>query len=286
MNLLDADYAAIECRIVNWLAGQEDALARFRAYDAAQSEEEKYALDPYRLQAAHIYGIPVEDVDDFPQRFVGKSAELGCGFGMGPPKFRGSCKEKGKYVLPVGLEFTAVKTWRGTHKQVPKLWYGLEECAKNAIIKKGKVFTYRLISFKCFDIEGTPFLIMRLPSGRKLAYPRPRIIPHSRFEGNTEIVFFGHIKGQLWGDVSTWGGTFAENATQAVAADIMCSGAQNAEAMGYEIAALIHDQALSYYQESWQTVEEFVMLLTALPPWANGLPIQAKGALVPFYKKD
>jgi DNA polymerase bacteriophage-type len=208
-----------------------------------------------------------------------------CGFGLGPRVFRASCLKVGKYDLPPDLEFAAIEKWRATHPQVPKMWKGLEKAAKEAIINKGKVCSYLKISFKCQDIEGMPFLLLRLPSGRKLAYPRPRVRPHKRFEGNTEIVFFGHQKGVQWGDVETWGGTLAENATQAVAADIMCHGAQNAENAGYEIMSLIHDQALAYHKPH-QTPEEFVRLLTDLPGWADGLPIAAEGGLVPFYKKD
>ncbi len=119
---------------------------------------------------------------------------------------------------------------------------------------------------------------MRLPSGRKLAYPKPRIIAD-------RITFFGHILGTKWGDVETWGGKLVENAVQGIAADIMAHGAHNCENAGYKIAMLIHDQALAPQHEG-QTSEEFVRLLTDLPPWAEGLPIEAEGGLVPFYKKD
>ena len=140
------------------------------------------------------------------------------------------------------------------------------------------------IAFLCADIGGMPFLLMRLPSGRKLAYPRPKIRNSAKFAGKKEVTYFGHIKGVQWGDISTFSGRWAENATQAVAADIMLHGAHNAERAGYEVMTLIHDQALAYYQEG-QTVEEFVRLLTDLPEWAEGLPIEAEGALVNFYSK-
>lgn len=283
--LLDADYAAIEARIVNWLAGQEDALDRFRAYDAAKTDEEKHKLDPYRIQASSIYGISVNEVNKFPQRFVGKGTVLGAGFGLGPPAFRVSCKKVGKYDLPQGLEYTAIKKWRIQHKKVVQGWEAIDEAAKNAIIRKGQIFEACRCKFIHKDIEGLPFLLIRLPSGRKLAYPRPKIRPHRRFEGKTEITFFGHIKGALWGEVSTWGGKIIQNLTEGVQSDIMACGAHNCERAGYQIATLIHDQALAYHQEV-QTPEEFVRLLTDLPSWAAGLPIAAEGALVPFYRKE
>jgi len=282
--MLDADYAAIEARIVCWLAGQEDALEEYRAYDAAETKEEKNELDRYRIMAAAVYKIPLWEVEKFPHRFLGKEAILGCGFGMGPPKFRASCKKKG-VDIELGMEFTAVKAFRSRHKKVEKYWYDVEECAKQAILSKGKVITLRNVAFQCRMIEGIEFLLIRLPSGRKLAYPRPKIIP-SRFEGKTAIGFFGQLpKSVHWGTIDTYGGKLVENITQAVAADVMCTGAMNCERAGYQIMCLVHDQALAYYLKG-QTGEEFVKLLTTLPAWAKGLPIEAEGGLVPFYKKD
>lgn len=269
----DADFASIECRIVNWLAGQEDAL-----------EEYRQGVDRYKLMASVIYGVPVAEVNKHPQRFVGKHAVLGCGFSMAPPKFRATCKKFG-YDLPIGLEDLAVGAFRTKHRKVVSYWYDIEAAAQKAIVRKGEIIKHRNVAFLHEDIGGMPFLLIRLPSGRKLAYPRPRLIPSRRFEGKKTIVFYGHIKNTQWGDVETYGGKLVENITQAVAADIMCNGAQNAENNGYEIFALIHDQALGYHREG-QTSERFVQLLTALPAWAEGLPIEAEGGLVPFYKKD
>jgi DNA polymerase len=276
--LNDADYAAIEARIVAWLAGQEDALEQYRAYDAAETPEEKVALDPYRLLAAHIYGLEVAEITKFPHRHVGKHAKLGLGFGMGSPKFRVTVKKQGNYDLPLGLEDTAVAIFRGTNKKIVSFWYDMERAAKRAIVNKGKAFQVNKITFLCRDVEGIPFLLMQLPSKRKLAYPHPRMV-------DDRIKFFGNIKGATWGEITTWGGSLVENATQAVAMDILVNGVHNADKAGYKIATLIHDQALSYVKPG-QSAEEFVQLLTKLPAWAGGLPIAAEGSLVPFYKKD
>ncbi len=264
---LDADYSAIEARIVNWLAGQEDALQEYRE-----------GIDRYSAMASIIYRVPVEKVNKHPQRFVGKSAILGCGFGMGASKFRATV-EKYKVQMPTGLEQTAVDAFRAKHKKVVSYWYDMERQAKNAILHRGTVFPCRKhIKFMVRDVEGMAFLLMRLPSGRKLAYPKPRLC-------NDRIAFFGNTIGVNWGDVSTWGGTLVENATQAVAADVMAHGSHNAEREGYEIATLVHDEAICYHKEG-QTSEEFVRLLTDLPAWAENLPIAAEGEVVPFYRKS
>lgn len=282
--LIDADHASIEARIVCWLSGQEDALQNFRAYDAATTKEARYNLEPYRIMASQIFGKSVHEINKHPERFVGKECVLGCGFGLGGNRFRVQCKKKG-YDLPEGLEFKAVKSWRKKHYKVVKLWSDLEEAAKKAVLQKNTTFKVgQHLSFHCKDIEGLPFLLMRLPSGRKLAYFRPKIVP-GKFEGTTAVSFFANIKGTTWGQISVWGGVWAENATQGTAADIMANGAHNCENNGYEIATLIHDQALAYYKEG-QTVERYVELLTDLPNWAAGLPIAAEGSLVQFYLKD
>lgn len=273
--LLDADYAAIEARIVAWLAGQDDAV-----------EEYRQGVDRYRRMAAFVYGIPEAEVNKFPQRFVGKSLILGAGFGLGPPKFRVTCKRPpGNYDLPEGLEFKAIKSWRKKHDKIVKFWDVIDAAAQSAVLHKGDVFKAgKYISFKCLTTGGIEFLFMRLPSGRKLAYPLPKIVP-GKFEGITAVSFYQNLKGVMWGHNSgIWGGVWTENAVQAIAADIMCGGAQNAEDSGYEIAALIHDQALAYWKDG-QTPEGFVERLTDLPEWAEGLPIAAEGALEPFYRK-
>ncbi len=73
--------------------------------------------------ASLIYGVPQEEVNKFPQRFVGKQATLGCGFSMGPAKFRATCKKMGGYDLPIGLEEKAVAAFRAKHAKVKQYWY-------------------------------------------------------------------------------------------------------------------------------------------------------------------
>lgn len=289
MSFLDADYSAIEAKITCWLAGQEDALQEYRQ-----------GVDRYKRMASVIYGVPEDKVSRHPQRFIGKQAILLCGFQGGPPKFRQTCEKFGYKDMPKGLEDMAVAKFREQHDAIVRYWPAVENAAKRAIIsgdlcraipklRKGesantKLPVFQNVQFLSKTIEGTKFLLIQLPSGRKLAYPRPRIVP-GKFEGTTSIRFFGNTIGNNWGDVATYGGKLVENITQAVAADIMAHGTHNAEREGYEIATLIHDQALAYHREG-QTPERFVELLTRLPAWANGLPIEAEGALVSFYKKD
>lgn len=284
--LLDADYSAIEARIVCWLAGQEDALQEYRD-----------GIDRYKVMASFIYGVPYDQVNKFPQRFVGKEGILMCGFQGGGDKLRRSCEKKGYKILPIGMEHTVTKAFRQKHKKIVSYWYDVERAAQSAIANKGKIIRvtdsqknpYKVpVSFLHKDVSGIPFLLLKLPSGRKLAYPRPRLRPSPKFEGKLQIVFLGKLGNtSVWSDSGsdTYGGKLVENITQAVAADIMCEGAHNAEQAGFPVMCLIHDQALSYSAPGL-TADQFVERLTTLPDWADGLPIEAEGGEVPFYKKD
>lgn len=100
------------------------------------------------------------------------------------------------------------------------------------------------------------------------------------------ITIFSSITPAKWGRVPLSAGTLTENCVQGIAFDFMAEGALNASKAGYEICALIHDEALSaYHPERGQTLEEFVALLTKLPAWAEGMPLKAEGDIVKFYKK-
>lgn len=284
-NIFDADYSGIESRIVCWLAGQEDALERFRAYDCAPSGSDlKKSLDPYRIMASEVYNLPVVKVEPFPHRFVGKGLVLGAGFMLSPGGFRRQCLVQAKYDLPVGQEEHAIGLWRKKHSEVVKWWYAMDRAAKSALLHRDKVFPAGKVSFCCKVIEGILFLFMKLPSGRNLSYPHPKIVP-GKFEGTTQIEYFGKIKGTTWGACRLWPGVMANNATQGTATDVMIAGASNCEREGYQIFNVVHDQALAYISPG-QTSERFVELLTKMPKWANGLPLAADGGEAPFYRKS
>lgn len=271
--ILDADYAAIEARIVCWLCDEQAALDEYRQ-----------GVDRYVRMASVIFQVPENEVNKHPQRFIGKQAILLSGFQGGPAKFRQTCEKFGYKTMPVGLENTAVEAYRAKHPKIKADWTNIDKCAKRAIINKGEQVQWKKCVFLHRDVEGMPFLFLKLPSGRKLAYPRPRVVPSKKFEGATCVEYFANIKGKTWGHVDTFGGKWLENITQAVAADIMCNGAHKAEENDFPIMTLIHDQALGYHAPG-RTPERFVKLLTDLPAWAEGLPVEAEGALVPFYKK-
>lgn len=264
------DYAAIEARIVCWLAGQEDALKEFRE-----------GVDRYKTMAGRIFKCDPTGVDK-KMRFLGKQSVLGCGFGMGATKFQGTCASYGEQI-DMELAELAVTTFRSTHKQVVALWYSLERACKNAINSPGQKFSAgEHLSAFTGRVAGKLFLFIRLPSGRMLSYPDPRIVP----EHNDRLTFHGQIAGKaIWGRVETYGGKLVENVTQGVAADVMGVGALNATRAGHQIVMLVHDEAVRLTRGSKLTLEHFVKCLTDMPAWAKGLPLAAEGNTIEFYTK-
>jgi DNA polymerase len=276
-----ADYAAVEARIICWLAGQEDALEDYRR-----------GVCRYKLMATKIYHCKLEEVDSY-QRWVAKQAVLGCGFQLWWPGFQAQCRKYGKE-LDDELCENAVVTWRNAHQKVVSLWKLCDTAAKQAIASPGSWFKAgpRLAFAKTrVKSTGWDFLFMRLPSGRMIAYPDPQVtMVKKKFDDGKkkmveQITFYGPLpKTSIWGRASTYGGKLAENATQATAADAMAAGTSVAESRGFEIATLIHDEALAYYNPNL-TLEQFCEALCTLPDWADGLPLVAEGKLIPYYLK-
>jgi DNA polymerase len=155
--LVAGDYAAIEARVLFWLAGCSDGLSVF-----------KRGEDIYKDMATDIYRIRMADVTK-DQRQLGKQAILGLGYGMGKPKFKTTCLGYGMEVSD-SLAALAVDTYREKYFQVPEYWRGMEKAAIKAVETKS------VIKFKNlkWGVKG-PWLFCQLPSGRKLGYFKPRV---------------------------------------------------------------------------------------------------------------
>lgn len=300
--MLDGDYAAVEARIINWLAGQEDIVDLYRRADALPPKRAGDGLDALRkelsaycVMAGHVYGIPPAAVDA-DQREVGKRVELGAGFQMGPPKFQQSCKIQYQLDLPLELCVTGIKVYRKTHDKVVTYWYWLNDRAKEAVKNPGA----QCGPFRVRQIGGIPFLLFRLRSGRQLAYPYPEItlvpfIPKKLYDefGEEEpqeiqfrenVTYWGEIRPRYWGRIKIYGGKFAENETQATAADFMAHGSIVAERRGMEPFMLVHDQGLAL-RTAGQTAEDFERALGDLPAWAKGFPMKVEAKIAPYYRK-
>ena len=265
--MLDGDYNAIEARIICWLAGEKEMLAMWAT-----------GRDLYRFMASSVYGISEAAVDS-EGRDHGKRIILGCGYGMGPAKFKATCEAYG-VECSEDLAESSVKAYRQTHPNVVKYWYFLDRSARSAIAEPGTQHGPFIVR----SIAGIPYLLGRLPSGRSIAYPHPKIEIQPG-DDRDQITYWGQLPvGVAWGRVKIYGGKFAENFSQGVAADIMSNGARVAEKRGMMPFTLIHDQGLAL-RDKQQSPEEFSAALASLPDWARGLPLKVESKVAPYYRK-
>ena len=193
------------------------------------------------------------------------------------------------------LAFRAVRAWRDEHPVIVQAWRNIDKAAKDAIRNPGKMFegTPR-IKFQMTKKPGFPALVMFLPGGHKLVYPRPQLKwdgpedqePDYDDSFNTSIRFWGIPPGKsVWGWCHTYGGKLLENATQCICGKVMGFGAYNAwKKGGYLPYMLVHDEGIAPKLEG-QTLTGFIDLLCELPKWAEGFPLQADGNEIPFYMK-
>lgn len=266
-----ADYAAIEARVLFWLADHKSGLKAYREN-----------RDIYREMASVIYGKPLATITK-DQRDMGKRAILGCGYGMGHNKFLASCKQYGQEI-DEQIAFRAVNAYRKEHHPVPSFWYATENAAAAAVENPGK-------SFKCGKVTwfvSGDFLYCRLPSFRKLAYYRPKIVVKDTPWGEKKATVSHMAVDSLtkkWGETSVYGGLLVENVTQAVARDLLAEGMLRIEKAGYQIVLTVHDEILAERKTGEGNVEEFCKLMSALPVWAAGCPVAAEGWAGNRYKK-
>jgi DNA polymerase bacteriophage-type len=177
--------------------------------------------------------------------------------------------------------------WRKAHPATVSFWGSLNRAAIKAVRRPGETIRCNdRISFRCDD----DFLRMKLPSGRELAHPFPRL--HTNARGDCVVVFKDN-KNNQWVDCrhgrdqeeGAHGGTWAENVVQAAARDLLAAAMQRIEAAGYPIVLHVHDEIVAEMPDGLGSPEEFLSIITELPAWAAGLPIAAKVRNGPRYCK-
>lgn len=274
--MLNADYSAIEARVMAWIAGEEWRLEVFRGHGKI-----------YEASACQMFKLTMEQVDKA-VRQRSKVAELALQFrgGVGAMKNMGALKMgiREEELQPI------VDKWRSANPAIVAYWNMTDKAIESAYAYPGQRYSIRngLVTYFCARTAGINYLFCKLPSGRSLAYPEPKreVVRMPWGDEREAITFLGQLKGKAaWGRITMSANVACENVVQATAADIMAHGLVQCQRAGYEINALIHDEALAYYKPG-QSVEEFNRLLTTLPDWATGLPLKAEGGLVQYYRKD
>ena len=269
---LVADFAAIEARVLGWLAGSEKMLNQFRNGE-----------DLYKDMASNIYKVDVKDVTP-EQRQLGKAAILGAGYGMGAPKFYETCLSWG-IKIQEGLAKTAINTYRSTYHDVRSLWYAQEKAAHTAVRTGKKISAGKTTWFVEDD-----FLKCELPSGRCLHYYKPELKEKETQWGMAvELSYMAEKMGKAFRN-GTYGGKLVENITQAVARDLMAEAMLRIEAEGFNIVLSVHDELIAEVPNTVQMyntnpLERFCDLMAATPDWATDCPVEAEGWAGINYKK-
>ena len=276
-DLISCDYSNIEGRVLAWLAGEEWKLQAFRDFDEGKGP------DLYLVAAGRIYGC--EPAEAKPHRQIGKVSELALGYQGGVGAFQSMAKIYGVKVPDDQADGIKLK-WRSAHPKTVRFWYALEEAAINAIQNPGGIFAAGHKDRPCrFRMVGS-FLWCQLPSKRVLCYPYAKTVA-GKF--GKDAIRYMAVNGvtKKWEATDTYGGSLAENVTQAVARDILANAIFSLEAQEYNVVFHVHDEAVvEIASDDATTPEDISAVMCQLPEWARGLPVVATGWRGARYRKD
>ena len=262
MKFIVADFSAIEARVIAWLAGEEWRMKAF-----ANGE------DIYCASASKMFGVPVvKHGENGHLRQKGKISELACGFGgsVGAMKAMGGSEMSDAELKQI------VTDWRTASPHIVQLWWDVENAAIKAVRDKTETETHGIH----FSYESG-FLFIRLLSGRRLAYVKPRI-GENRFGGDS-ITYEGIGTGRKWERLETYSGKLVENIVQATARDLLFYSMQTLSQ--YFIVGHIHDEMIIECPKDTK-LDEICQQMARTPDWAKGLLLRADGYECSFYKKD
>jgi DNA polymerase len=164
------------------------------------------------------------------------------------------------------------REWRAAHPNIKRFWYDIDRAALTAVRERGRVVRCGPVAFK----STGSFLLLKLPSGRKISYPQPRVIGDDREQ---VIVFADNAAGQFCDcrhGQGAYGGLWVENVVSGIARDLLADAMLRIEAAGYLIVLHVHDEVVAEVPEGFGSAEEFTRLMTRNPSWALELAIAAK----------
>lgn len=285
-DLLAGDFVGVENRVLPWLAGEEWKLQAFREQDAGTGPE------IYLIAAAKIYHTkPSDYTKKSPERQTGKVSELSLGYQGGVGAFR---QMETSLHLNLGLTDTQIneakEDWRAAHPMIVKYWADCESAALSAVLHPGQVFTAgakgREVKYK----KVGSFLWCGLPSKRAICYPYPKVLEVETPWGDLKdavtymkvVSASGAAKDKIipdpaahgdWQRVSSYGGKFAENNTQAFARDLLVDAMLRLDDADYDITMHVHDEVVAEISADVYDSGRFKAFMSVVPPYAAGLPI-------------
>lgn len=264
------DFSAIEARVIAWLAGERWRMDVFQSHGKI-----------YEASAAQMFKVPIETIDKgSPLRQKGKIAELALGYGGA----KGALMQMGaiEMGLTEGELPDLVSAWREANPNIVKLWWGIEAAAIKAV--KEKVVVKKQYGLTFHFQKG--ILFITLPSGRSLAYVRPKIGLDERF-GKEQLTYEGTEQGtKQWGRIPTYGGKLTENIIQAIARDCLAVALLRLDDAGYRINFHVHDEVVLDVPNGTGSMEEVEEVMGRPIEWAPGLPLGADSFETLYYMKD
>lgn len=277
--LIDADFSAIEARVISWLAGEEWRLEVFRTHGKI-----------YEASASQMFGVPIEKIKkgnpEYELRQRGKVAELALGYQGGVGAMRQMDAGHQLDSLSDDEVKDIVNRWRETNRRIRDLWYKMDAAAVQVITEGGNVGVNSVIVSREYDYTyKKDYMTIALPSGRKLYYNSPQI-GENRW-GSPSISYMGMEQTKKkWTRIETYGGKLVENVVQAIARDCLALSIERLKAAGYNVIFHIHDEVVIECDEDKASLEEVTRIMSEPIPWAPELPLNAEGWVGKFFKKD
>lgn len=275
--LVDADFSAIEARVISWLAGESWRLDVFRTHGKI-----------YEASASQMFGVPLERIKkgnpEYALRQKGKVAELALGY----QGSTGALIKMG--ALDMGLTEAElpdiVNRWRDANKRIRDLWYSMEAAAVQVIQTGQPVGLRSLVLAREMDAgNNLDFLTIRLPSGRKLYYAHPSLGQNQW--GKPSITYMGMDQTtKKWKLIETYGGKLVENCVQAIARDCLAEAIERLEAANYPVVFHVHDEVVVECTAERASLDDIAAIMGQPVLWAPDLPLGADGWVGAFYKKD
>jgi DNA polymerase len=263
--LVGGDFSAIESIVTAWLSGESWKLQAYRDYFDSKDP----AKEPYSVIACKLLGLPPGSVTkaDKAKRKIGKTADLAFGFGGG----EGAWRRLDDSNLTEEQIKNKRQSWRMLHPATQRFWKKIEASARAALQQPDKSISCGRLTF-CY-VSNANLLIMRLPSGRIIGYPDPRLVD-SEFEGAPPCVNAKKLRPKGgWTECRLWHGLLIENAVQATARDILAEAMLHLDAAEFKIVSHVHDEVMVEVKADEVDVAKFEQLMRTPPAWAPDIPL-------------